>query len=275
MTKSLFMTVLLIGCLAAGINCPSASDSRKTRIAVLDFQTEGAGAEIQGMGRVVAEWLTTYFVETGRFDVVERRLLDKVVSEQRLGAAGMLDEANAVRLGRLLGARDIVTGMVMGVGKHIEINARVISVEDGSILAAVNVMAESAAGLRPKVSEIGEKIISSFPVRGYVIERKKDMVTIDLGRAAGVKEGMKFIVIREGGAISHPKTGDVVDIEQIEVGIIEIRAVREKTSTGVIRKEVSSMKVESGMTVRSIPEKQEYSLPPEEEKKPVIPLPSF
>jgi len=66
-----FLTVIL----SALISHTAMADFKKTKIAVLDFQTQGEKFETDDMGKIVAEWLITDLVKEGRFDVIERRLL--------------------------------------------------------------------------------------------------------------------------------------------------------------------------------------------------------
>ncbi len=266
--------IIFVLLLLGAVPLSFASDSKKTKIAVVDFQMQGERFETSDMGRIVAEWLITCLVETGRFDVIERRLIEKVIEEQKVGASGLISAEGAAEVGKMLGAKNIITGTVLSLGKRFEINARLISVEEGSIITAVNIIADSESKLRPKVSERGEKIINAFPLEGYILKRTKDKVVIDLGRPAGVKEGMRFVVIKEGSAIRHPKTGEIVDVEEIEAGEVEMEDVGKKTSTGFIRKESRSGKIEDGMAVRSISQRQEVTLP-DEAPKPTIPLPGL
>jgi hypothetical protein len=51
--------------------------------------------------------------------------------------------------------------------------------------------------------------------------------------------------------IKHPKTGQVLDVETIECGLVEIRNVRDKTASGVILKETAPNSVIYGSMVRS------------------------
>ena len=234
-----FLTVIL----SALISHTAMADFKKTKIAVLDFQTQGEKFETDDMGKIVAEWLITDLVKEGRFDVIERRLLEKILQEQKLGVSGVIDSESIAKLGKVLGAKIVVTGSVMKLRQFIEVNARLINVENASIIAAEKVKSESAMKLERLVTEMAEKIISDFPLEGYVVERaENNAVTIDLGRLAGARGGKRFIVFKEGKAIKHPKTGEILDIERIEVGEIEIRSVKEKTATGVILREAAGQK---------------------------------
>lgn len=230
---------------------PASAEFKKSKIAVLDFQVQGEKFETEDMGKIVAEWLITTVVKTGRFDVVERRLLEKILHEQKMGSSALIDQQSAARLGRILGVRTIVTGTVTRLSGYLEVNARVISVETGSIITAEKVKASSAVKLDLLVSEIGEKIVRAFPLEGYVVNRSENCITIDLGSTAGAKTGMRFIAYKEGKIIKHPKTGEVLDVETIQTGEIELNDIKEKTSSGIIIKESEPNAIVYGNLVKS------------------------
>jgi TolB-like protein len=248
-------TILLASFLATAAStvlaAPALADFKKTKIAVLDFQMQGDQNSAKDMGKIVAEWLITGLVETGRFDVIERRLLEKIMEEQKLGVTGAIDPNSAAQLGKVLGVKIIVSGTVTSLEGMNEINARLINVDTASIVAAEKVRATSAEKLRDLVSRITDKIALAFPMEGYVVQRTGQKVTLDLGRLIGVKPGMKFIAFKEGKIIKHPKTGEVLDVETIEIGVIEIRDVRDKTSSGMIVQETKADSIAYGTMVRS------------------------
>lgn len=230
---------------------PASAEFKKTKIAVLDFQLQGEGYETADMGKIVAEWLITALVKEGRFDVIERRLLQKVLEEQKFGVSGLADESTAAKLGRILGAKIVITGSVMRFQNIIEANARIIEVESTSIIAAESVKSTSAVKLEDLVIQMAEKIIKDFPLEGYIAQRDEDKVLIDLGRRSGVKVGMQFIVYKEGKVIKHPKTGEILDIERIDTGSIEIKNVKDKTSEAVIIKETLPNAIKTGHLIKS------------------------
>lgn len=105
------------------------------KVAVLSFPYHdgrvGAGSTI------IQERLTTYLAETGKVDVIERRLLEKVLGEMKLGSSGVVDAETAQKLGRVLGASAVVTGTLQDLAKNkVEINARLVRTETAKILAA-------------------------------------------------------------------------------------------------------------------------------------------
>ena len=225
------------------ISIPLAANAefKRIKIAVLDFELKGSGFETEDMGAIVAEWFITAFVKEGRFDVVERGLLKKILNEQKMGITGIIDETTATKIGKLLGVKIIISGSVLKLQNILEINARIIDVETASIIAAENVKSSAAAKLQDLVVKMSGKIIKNFPLEGYIVNRKpgKMKVSIDLGRVAGVKESMEFLVFKEGQIIRHPKTNEILDVETIETGIIVITKVRNKISYADIVKETT------------------------------------
>ncbi len=228
------------------------ADFNKTKIAVLDFQLQGEKFASEDMGEIVAEWFITAMVREGRFDVVERRMLQKVLSEQKLAMAGVVDASSATQIGKLLGVKVIITGSVMNLRNITEINARIIDVESASIIAAESVRSGATADLQKLVVEMSHKIIKNFPLEGYVVNRSGESVTLDLGLRTGVKSGMKFIVYKEGQVIKHPKTGEVLDVERIQTGIISIASVMQKICKATITKETSPGSINYGQLVKSL-----------------------
>ncbi len=248
--SNLIAFLLLTAAAFAALARPASAEFKKTKIAVLDFQVQGRNND-RDIGKIVAEWLITALVKEGRFDVIERRLLEKVLDEQKMGASGVVDAGSASRLGRVLGAKVVITGSVLEFQNILEVNARIIEVESSSIVAAESVKSTSTVKLEDLVVDMAGKIIRDFPLEGYVVRRDERGVLIDLGQQAGVKKGMRFVVFREGRIVKHPRTGEVLEVETIETGEIEVTEVSRKTSSARIVRETDPEAVAYGLMVRS------------------------
>jgi Ca-activated chloride channel family protein len=74
-----------------------------------------------------------------RLALVERNRLEAVRAEQQLAAMGMLDADAAITMGKLLGARYMITGQVIPMTTQVIVFGRVITVETGEILSAAQV----------------------------------------------------------------------------------------------------------------------------------------
>lgn len=100
-------------------------DGPKARIAVAAFEdkTKKGGGEI---GTGMATMLTTALVNSNRFLVLERDVLDEVLREQDLGASGRVRAGTAAPVGEIEGAELLAIGAVtafepeaMGIGGGI------------------------------------------------------------------------------------------------------------------------------------------------------------
>jgi TolB-like protein len=252
MKNFLMLIVVVVVCL--GWSGTLRADYEKTKIAVLDFELKGDGFATDDMGAIVAEWFITALVKEGRFDVIERSLLNKILEEQKLGISGIIDENTATQIGKLLGVKVIISGSVMQFGNVLEINSRIIDVQTASIIAAENVRSMTAERLQDLVVQMAAKIIKHFPLEGYVVSRKigENMIAIDLGRSAGAKTGMTFFVFKEGKLIKHPKTGEVLDVERIQLGRVVITDVRDKIADAQILEESTPGAIAFGARVKSL-----------------------
>ncbi|MDH4267293.1 MAG: CsgG/HfaB family protein, partial [Deltaproteobacteria bacterium] len=142
----------------------------KTRVAVIDFEQKGE-QEFRGrqVGEIVAEWLITSLVRTGRFDVVERAQLQKILKEQQMGMSGMISQETASKVGELLGVKVIITGSVIRLGNIYDVNTRLINVEDGSILKAEKIRGPGLDAIERMMDSLADTIKKDFPIEGYVV----------------------------------------------------------------------------------------------------------
>ncbi|HVC09804.1 MAG TPA: FlgO family outer membrane protein [Elusimicrobiota bacterium] len=105
-----------------------------SRVAVVPFSS--VDGQPGDDGRVISESLITRMVRLGRVTVVERSLLRKLMSEDLLDQTGAVAPSSAEKMGKMLSADGIVTGTYDDTGDGVLVNARLIDVETGVILAA-------------------------------------------------------------------------------------------------------------------------------------------
>ncbi len=118
----------------------SITEDGKKKIAVIEFSD--LDGNVTQFGKYLAEELITRLFRTKKFEVVERQLLNKIISEQKLSITGMIDENSAKELGRILGVDAIVSGTITDLVTDLKVNARIISTETGKVfgVAATNIV---------------------------------------------------------------------------------------------------------------------------------------
>ena len=138
----LFALVVVVVAVAFGVRgAPRAAASKtvKPTIAVLYFDYGGKKTDLEPLREGLAQMLISDLAELGEIRVVERARLNALLEEQKLGASGKVDAATAARIGKLLGARELVLGSYFDLAGALRIDARVVEVETGKIVRSVGV----------------------------------------------------------------------------------------------------------------------------------------
>ena len=202
----------------------------RLRVALLPFERKG----VPGLAAdAVEETLLTELIGGHRFRMVERRRLEEVLREQRLGGGDLADPSAAVRIGRIMAASCVFMGSVLEKEGSVEIFLRAVDTETSLILTAVDVYGEepSPEMVRLLCQGLVTKLLDELPlVEGLVVSVKGNQGIIDLGREKKVKKGMRVMVFEEGETICHPLTGMALGSDVTETGRGLIQNVREQMS---------------------------------------------
>ena len=135
----------------------------RAKIAILEFQGLNEEAKKDNMGKMVTEIMTTSLVNTQAFDIIEREKLNKVLKEYQLTMTGVVDTTSAKEIGKILGADAIVTGSVMMLRNRLRLDARVIDVATGAIMAAESSLGEvDIQSLGTMCDTITSKIVKKY-----------------------------------------------------------------------------------------------------------------
>ncbi len=238
----------------------------KKRIAVLDFE---GNEKLEGkVDLKLSDMLITSLVQTGKFDIIERTKIEKLINEQKLGISGMIDESTAAEMGKILGAEYVVFGTVTSATQQnfdkfgyelvvieVVIDVRAVETTTGKILLAERSIGKSeskiikssqgtvisgaidynlayANAARQSIDNIGIKIGYLYPLLGYVVRADGNKITVDIGEDRGVKLNNVFIVFRIGEEILHPVTGKHIGWNKDVLASIIIETTEKELSSG-------------------------------------------
>jgi Mg-chelatase subunit ChlD len=81
------------------------------------------------------------------FKIVERKDLQKILSEMELQLSGIVDEATAVKVGELIGAEVMIIGELYRVADRFEIYLKLVRVETAEVLAVTKLKISADLGL--------------------------------------------------------------------------------------------------------------------------------
>ncbi|MGA2508086.1 MAG: CsgG/HfaB family protein [Chitinispirillaceae bacterium] len=112
-------------------------DSMKvTYISVLPIESKDISPSLLS---VLADEFRRSCNETGVFKVMERGIMEKILSEQAFQMTGAVDEADMVKVGKIIGVSRIVSASVVKVADgSYAVSAKMVDVESGSILGTAS-----------------------------------------------------------------------------------------------------------------------------------------
>jgi TolB-like protein len=100
-------------------------------VAILDFDANVPGSS--DLGKQISETLTATLSGEIGFTLVDRSMLGTVLKEHALSLTGLVDADTAMKIGKLVGARILVTGKAFSVDKSIFLTAKLIGTETGLV----------------------------------------------------------------------------------------------------------------------------------------------
>lgn len=154
MKKGLFLLAGLF-LTASAFSAVDMAYGQKKKVGVLNFENSST-KKGEDIGRGISDMLVTSLVKSGKYDVVERSSLEKVLKEQKLGLSGFIDSDQAKKVGKILALDAMVMGKLTkyqeeikqdiwtGYTKYIVrvgLDIRVVDIESGKII-----LAETAEG---------------------------------------------------------------------------------------------------------------------------------
>jgi len=139
---------------------PTFAEAPKT-LSVLYFEDRSPARkdadDATWLSKGLADMLATDLASLGGLRVVERERLELLLKEQELALSGLLDAANAPRIGAFLNAEALCYGSFTLRGGELRVDARVSSVASGLVLAAA-----SASGPLDELNAIERRLLISL-----------------------------------------------------------------------------------------------------------------
>lgn len=174
------------------------------------YDIAGVSGETTPEGKLVAERLTSRLASSGEVRVIERRRLEAALRELSLSASGALDEAGLAKAGFISGAGAVVTGTLARLNSGYELNARVINVVTGDVIAAATALlhidlAPGGGAVRrlpaPRPAPLSAGESSTEPPPGWTIWPGRGKLTFPGG------EPYYCLETRQHDYLSSPKEG--------------------------------------------------------------------
>jgi len=141
-------------------------DKPPETLAILPFENNSVTdpERFEPLSKGLAAMLTTDLNKNGSaLKLIERNKIQALLKEIALSQAGSVDNATAVRVGKILGAQAIAFGSFMVLGSDVRIDVRIIKVETSELIVSESIMGTSD-GFMELESRLAEKIAGSLRV---------------------------------------------------------------------------------------------------------------
>jgi curli biogenesis system outer membrane secretion channel CsgG len=223
---------------AASASLATAQQKKSIAILNFDYSTVQSGVAAifgtnQDIGKGVADLLVEKLVKSGQFRVIERKAIDKILSEQNFSNSDRADPNTAAKIGRLMGADAMVMGSITQFGRDdkktnvggsvfgsqmskyglggvgaskakavVGLSARMVSVNTGEILAVANGVGEST---RTGTSLVGSGGGAGSAAAGLIDMTSTNFANTVLGEAVNAAT-QKLATELDGNASRLPTT---------------------------------------------------------------------
>jgi TolB-like protein len=176
--------VLLALALVAAAAYPvtgGAQDTFDTRpgIAVFPFSNGGSygpgAADLSALEVGIQQLLLTELAQNPNLRIVERSRLREILDEQGLVSAGQVDSRTAAEIGRLIGARYMITGAYMDLFGTFRLDGRVVDVETGEVIRTQE-LRDQTQNLYALLVEMAARITAGVdlpPLAGPVSQQRR------------------------------------------------------------------------------------------------------
>jgi TolB-like protein len=135
--KTSLLSVLAFVALAL----PLAGQDSRPGIAVLPFENGGSYGkdkeDFDALRKGIAATLIFELARNPAVRLVDREQTQRLLDEQGLAVAERVDAATAAKVGKLVGARYMITGSFIDLYGDFRVDARIINVETGEIMKVV------------------------------------------------------------------------------------------------------------------------------------------
>lgn len=147
--------IIFAGCAGAPKEDIKAKDAPETIVdqapktmAILPFENNSVTDpdKFAPLSKGLSAMLITDLKNSGTsLKLIEREKIQALLKEVALGQSGSVDQATAVKAGKMLGAQSIVFGSFMVLGNKVRMDARIIRVETSEVMMAESMIGESDA----------------------------------------------------------------------------------------------------------------------------------
>ncbi len=252
MKHFLIPTVLALVMVAGGVLRAGGADPEKgdkpkgadasagLTVAILDFTADDPGNP--NAGSEMAAALTAMLSGESGIKLVERQSLLQTLHEHELNLTGLVKQEEAIKVGKLVGAKIMITGRAFRLGKDIFITAKLIGTET-SLVEGVMVKDAASADMSALVVQLSEKLAAKLRQVGPKLVAAADDATDPVPALKKKLAGRRLPVVA------------VIVREQHNAAPLPMVVVA-RVIDPAVETEIKKLLAECGFTVQDVPENE-------------------
>ena len=142
---------------------PSVEAQESLTMAVGTFANRTGDPSLDPLSKGLADMLMTDLSVAKGLTLLERERLQAIVDELKLSGSGLIDPATAQKVGKLVGADLLVVGAFSSVEPTMRIDARLVTVETGEVVATAKAEGPSDRFFAVE-ADLAKKLLRAFGV---------------------------------------------------------------------------------------------------------------
>ncbi len=143
----------------------------KKNAAVLDFKAKGVATK---QASIITDIFRGAVVKSGKYTVLDRSNMDKILTEQSFQQTGCTDTECAVKLGKLLSMQYMIVGTLSKLGSTYILSTEIISVEAGNILKSEDGNSKSIDNMITVAKDVALKLVGAISSSQTTITQSQD-----------------------------------------------------------------------------------------------------
>jgi hypothetical protein len=213
------------------------------RVAVLDPTTSGIAID-GGTKLAVRELISSSIVNTGRYDIIERSMIERIIQEQSFQNSDLADNSQATKIGQLAGANKVVLSAISLVGGRNMLSIKLIDVETARIDRQKTKVVSSE-----ELLDVVEPL--TLELLGEDVQYKKKNTSGNTNNPGNTQQDMVFVVEGPEDSYNHLRVVNETSLESLKCRVVvlnEDKSIKEIYSGFEFKERGATLKGKKGIT---------------------------
>ncbi len=209
------------------------------RIAVLDFQVQSDNPKYKYLGKGFAEFISIEILKSKEIVLIEREKRNKILEEMEFSLSDLADEANRIRIGKMLTANYLAMGNIYDFAGTLSITFELISTETTKIVLKDRVDGE-VSNYDYLTASIAKSIIDHFAIevseetiaKAEVKEVKAEEVIVHFSKAIEAYDKKDIEVakkqLKEARKLDPKNTAVIIYLDKLILNTSKFKTITEQ-----------------------------------------------